>query len=85
MILRGYEPFVKEVDVREIFKYCGDILEYVENRDEKIAKITFKSRHKAEAGLKKFRGVLSHKRIKMPMQWEKVDFKDYSKLNNKPK
>jgi hypothetical protein len=79
LILRGYEPFIKEVDVREILQYCGGIIEYVENRKEKIAKITFKSRHKAEAGLKKFKGVLSHKRIKMPMEWEKVDFPDYSK------
>lgn len=45
-------------------------MEYVENRDKKEARITFKNKNKAVAGLKKFRGILSHKRIKMPMEWE---------------
>jgi len=42
-----------------------------------MAKITFKSRNKAETGLKKFRGILSHKRIKMPMEWERYDMKEF--------
>jgi hypothetical protein len=72
--LTEYEPFIKEVDVRGMFKHCGEILAYIENREEKTAKITFASKNQALAGLKKFRGVLSHKRIKMPMSWEQHDF-----------
>ena len=61
-------------DVREIFKKCGPILAYVEDRDSSTARITFGNKHQAEAGLKKFKGVLAHKRIKMPMTWETHDF-----------
>jgi len=71
LIISDYEPFIKEKDVREIFRHCGTILEYIENRETKTARITFASKHLAETGLKKFKNILSHKRIKMPMTWER--------------